>query len=233
MRSSLTETLHEDYMTTARAVGLSPRRAVLRHAVPNALLPVIALTAMSLGYVVGGVIFIESVFSWPGIGQLTYDALTNRDLPVLQGVFLLSSRRGDPHEPARRPAHLALDPRVRRADAGLVGDRRRACSATSAARSRAGRSRGGARRALRRPPAARGVRAGRDRARRADGDLRPAARAAGSARDRAASTSRTACRDRRRTGSAPTRRAATCSRSSCSARASRSSSASRPASRRR
>ena len=51
----------------------------------------IALTAMSLGYVVGGVIFIESVFSWPGIGQVTYDALLNRDLPVLQGVFLLSS----------------------------------------------------------------------------------------------------------------------------------------------
>ena len=69
MRASLSETLHEDYMTTARAVGLSPRRAVLRHAVPNALLPVIALTAMSLGYVVGGVIFIESVFSWPGIGR--------------------------------------------------------------------------------------------------------------------------------------------------------------------
>ena len=51
----------------------------------------IALTAISLGYVVGGVIFIESVFSWPGIGQLTYDALLNRDLPVLQGVFLLTS----------------------------------------------------------------------------------------------------------------------------------------------
>ena len=69
MRASLSETLDEDYMTTARAIGFSPRRAALRHAVPNALLPVIALTAMSLGYVVGGVIFIESVFSWPGIGQ--------------------------------------------------------------------------------------------------------------------------------------------------------------------
>jgi peptide/nickel transport system permease protein len=91
MRSSLSATLHADYMTTARAVGVSPRRAVLRHAVPNALLPVIALTATSLGYVVGGVIFVESVFSWPGIGKLTYDALTSRDLPVLQGIFLLSS----------------------------------------------------------------------------------------------------------------------------------------------
>jgi peptide/nickel transport system permease protein len=113
MRSSLSEAMHEDYMTTARAVGLSPRRAVLRHAVPNALLPVIALTAMSLGYVVGGVIFIESVFSWPGIGQLTYDALTNRDLPVLQGIFLLSSAAVILMNLIADLLIMALDPRVR------------------------------------------------------------------------------------------------------------------------
>lgn len=113
MRASLSETLHEDYMTTARAVGLSPRRAVLRHAVPNALLPVIALTAMSLGYVVGGVIFIESVFSWPGLGQVTYDALLNRDLPVLQGVFLLSSAAVIGMNLLADLIILALDPRVR------------------------------------------------------------------------------------------------------------------------
>lgn len=113
MRSSLSEALREDYMTTARAIGLSPRRAVLRHAVPNALLPVIALTAMSLGYVVGGVIFIESVFSWPGIGQLTYDALTNRDLPVLQGIFLLSSAAVIVMNLLADLVIMALDPRVR------------------------------------------------------------------------------------------------------------------------
>jgi peptide/nickel transport system permease protein len=113
MRSSLSEALREDYMTTARAVGLSPRRAVLRHAMPNALLPVIALTAMSLGYVVGGVIFIESVFSWPGIGQLTYDALTNRDLPVLQGIFLLSSAAVIVMNLLADIVIMALDPRVR------------------------------------------------------------------------------------------------------------------------
>jgi peptide/nickel transport system permease protein len=95
------------------AVGLSPRRAVLRHAVPNALLPVIALTAISLGYVVGGVIFIESVFSWPGIGQLTYDALLNRDLPVLQGVFLLSSAAVIFLNLVADLIIIALDPRVR------------------------------------------------------------------------------------------------------------------------
>ena len=100
-------------MTTARAIGLSPRRAVLQHAVPNALLPVIALTAISLGYIVGGVIFIESVFSWPGIGQLTYDALLNRDLPVLQGVFLLTSAAVIFFNLLADLLIIALDPRVR------------------------------------------------------------------------------------------------------------------------
>jgi len=113
MRASLSETLEEDYMTTARAIGFSPRRAALRHAIPNALLPVIALTAMSLGYVVGGVIFIESVFSWPGIGQVTYDALLNRDLPVLQGVFLLSSAVVILMNLVADVLIMALDPRVR------------------------------------------------------------------------------------------------------------------------
>jgi peptide/nickel transport system permease protein len=113
MRASLSDTLGEDYMTTARAVGLSPRRAVLKHAVPNALLPVIALTAISLGYIVGGVIFIESVFSWPGIGQLTYDALLNRDLPVLEGVFLLTSAAVIFFNLVADLIIIALDPRVR------------------------------------------------------------------------------------------------------------------------
>ena len=113
MRASLSEELDEDYMTTARAIGLSPRRAVLRHAVPNALLPVIALTAVSLGYVVGGVIFIESVFSWPGIGQLTYDALQNHDVPVLQGVFLVTSAAVIVLNLIADLVIIALDPRVR------------------------------------------------------------------------------------------------------------------------
>jgi peptide/nickel transport system permease protein len=113
MRASLSGTLDEGYMTTARAIGFSPRRAALRHAVPNALLPVIALTAMSLGYVVGGVIFIESVFSWPGIGQVTYDALLDRDLPVLQGVFLLASAFVILMNLVADVIIMALDPRVR------------------------------------------------------------------------------------------------------------------------
>ena len=113
MRSSLTEALHADYMTTGRAVGLSPRRAVLRHAVPNALLPAVALTALSLGYVIGAVVFIEAVFSWPGVGRLTYDALLARDVPVLQGVFLLASALVILMNLVADLLIMALDPRVR------------------------------------------------------------------------------------------------------------------------
>jgi peptide/nickel transport system permease protein len=113
MRASVSEALGEDYMTTARAIGLSPRRAVLRHAVPNALLPTIALTAISLGYIVGGVIFIESVFSWPGVGQLTYDAVLNRDIPVLDGVFLLTSAAVIFFNLVADLLIITLDPRVR------------------------------------------------------------------------------------------------------------------------
>jgi peptide/nickel transport system permease protein len=86
---------------------------VLRHAVPNALLPTIALTAVSLGYIVGGVIFIESVFSWPGVGQLTYDAVLNRDIPVLDGVFLLTSAAVIFFNLVADLLIITLDPRVR------------------------------------------------------------------------------------------------------------------------
>ena len=64
---------------------------VRRHAVPNALLPLVALTAIQFGSVVGGAITIETMFSWPGIGQLTFDAIQNKDFPVLQGIFLVFS----------------------------------------------------------------------------------------------------------------------------------------------
>jgi peptide/nickel transport system permease protein len=113
MRSSLTEELDEGYMATARAVGMSPRRAVLHHAVPNALLPVIALTAISFGYVLGGVILIESVFSWPGLGGLTYEAVQSHDLPVLQGVFLVASTAVILVNLIADLVIIALDPRVR------------------------------------------------------------------------------------------------------------------------
>lgn len=87
-RSSVLETLGQDYILTARAKGLPNRVVMARHALRNALLPIVTLAALSIGQVVGGVVLIESVFSWPGIGNLTYDAVLGRDYPVLQGAFL-------------------------------------------------------------------------------------------------------------------------------------------------
>jgi peptide/nickel transport system permease protein len=91
MRSSIVETLSEDYVTTARAKGLGEARVLRSHAIPNALLPTVTLIAINLGYVVAGAITVEVVFNWPGLGTLTVDALSSRDYPVLQGVFLLLS----------------------------------------------------------------------------------------------------------------------------------------------
>lgn len=91
MRSSIIETLGEDYVTTARAKGLRDSRVLRSHAVPNALLPTVTLVAINLGYVVAGAITVEVVFNWPGLGTLIVEALSARDYPVLQGVFLLLS----------------------------------------------------------------------------------------------------------------------------------------------
>jgi len=89
VRSSLLETLGEDYVLTARAKGLPVRRIVWRHAVRNALLPMVTLIALDLGYIVGGAVLIEVIFSWPGIGESMFTAITQRDYPMLQGGFLI------------------------------------------------------------------------------------------------------------------------------------------------
>jgi peptide/nickel transport system permease protein len=83
------ETLGEDYVLTARAKGLRPWAILRRHALRNALLPITTLVALSLGYIVAGAILIETVFSWPGIGRAVYDAVLQRDYPMLQGAFLV------------------------------------------------------------------------------------------------------------------------------------------------
>jgi ABC-type dipeptide/oligopeptide/nickel transport system permease component len=89
VRSSMLETLGEDYVLTARAKGLPDRRIVRRHAFRNALLPMVTLVALDLGYIVGGALLIEVIFSWPGIGLAMYDAIGQRDYPMLQGGFLI------------------------------------------------------------------------------------------------------------------------------------------------
>jgi ABC-type dipeptide/oligopeptide/nickel transport system permease component len=89
VRSAMLETLGDDYILTARAKGLKPWTIVRKHALRNAMLPIATLIALSLGYIVAGAILIETVFSWPGIGRAVYDAVLQRDYPMLQGAFLL------------------------------------------------------------------------------------------------------------------------------------------------
>ena len=91
MRSSMVDVLTEDFITVKRATGLPWERVVRRHAVPNALLPLVTLSAIQFGAVVGGAITIETIFSWPGLGELTFEAIGDKNFPVLQGIFLIFS----------------------------------------------------------------------------------------------------------------------------------------------
>lgn len=89
VRSSVTETLREPHVTTARAKGLSEIRVIVNHALRNAALPVITVTGLQLGAFIGGTVVTESVFNYPGMGRLVYTAVTARDYPVVQGTLLL------------------------------------------------------------------------------------------------------------------------------------------------
>lgn len=89
MRNSLTDVLTEDYITTARAKGLSNKAVLNDHAMKNAMLPVVTVIAISVGWILGGDIMVEIVFSYDGLGLLTWNAVNKRDFPILQAVFLL------------------------------------------------------------------------------------------------------------------------------------------------
>jgi peptide/nickel transport system permease protein len=91
MRASVLEEMTSDYLTTARAKGLTEDRVRTRHAVPNALLPTVTLVFLTLGGLVGGAVTVETVFSWPGLGYLTFQGLSAPDLPLLQGTFVVFS----------------------------------------------------------------------------------------------------------------------------------------------
>lgn len=91
IRSSLVGVMREDFILTARAKGLSDNAVLWKHAFPNALLPSITLVMMNLGFVMNGAILTEKVFSWPGLGLLSYTSMQSLDYPVLQAVFMLGS----------------------------------------------------------------------------------------------------------------------------------------------
>jgi peptide/nickel transport system permease protein len=88
-RSSMLDVLGREYVRTAQAKGLSRMRVTYRHALRNALIPVVTVAGVQLGYVVGGLVVVEDVFTLPGVGRLLLDAIFQRDYPVVQGVILL------------------------------------------------------------------------------------------------------------------------------------------------
>jgi peptide/nickel transport system permease protein len=88
-RSSMLEVLRQDYVTVARAKGLSERRVVYRHALRNAMIPIVTVIGFNLGYLLAGSAFVETIFAWPGIGRLLYDSMAARDYPVIMGIFLV------------------------------------------------------------------------------------------------------------------------------------------------
>lgn len=113
MRSSIIETLSEDYIQTARAKGLKDGHILRAHALPNAMLPAVTIVAIQFGYVIAGAITAEVVFNWPGIGTLAVDALSARDYPVLQGIFLLLAVSVVVANLLADLVYSLLDPRVR------------------------------------------------------------------------------------------------------------------------
>jgi len=112
MRSSVVEVFSEDYILTAKAKGLSTFQIIRRHAFRNAMLPIVTLIALNLGFTVSGAIQVETVYSWPGLGKLTVDAVAQRDFPVLQGAFLLLAIAVIFANLVAELIYLRLDPRV-------------------------------------------------------------------------------------------------------------------------
>jgi len=91
MRSSMIDVLRQDYVRTARAKGLARGAILFRHALPNAVLPIVAMIGIDIGILMGGIVVVESVFGWPGIGQLAWQAIQRVDIPIIMGVTLVSA----------------------------------------------------------------------------------------------------------------------------------------------
>ncbi len=112
-RSSVIEVLSQDYIRTAHAKGLTERIVLLRHVLKNALIPVVTVMALLLSGLVGGSVFIETIFAIPGVGRLAVDATRTRDFPVLQAIVLLSATTIVVANFLADLAYAALDPRIR------------------------------------------------------------------------------------------------------------------------
>ena len=113
MRSSMIDVLRQDFIRTARAKGLGRARIMFRHALPNAILPIIAMIGIDVGIFMGGIVVVESVFGWPGIGQLAWQAIQRVDIPIIMGVTLVSACAIVIGNLVADIASLVADPRIK------------------------------------------------------------------------------------------------------------------------
>ncbi len=113
-RSAVLETLHEDFTRTALAKGLSKRRVLWRHSVPNALIPVLTILGLQFTFLVAGAVLVENVFNLPGLGRLAYQALSQRDIVVMQDVVLFFAGLVIIMNFIVDLSYLAIDPRLRK-----------------------------------------------------------------------------------------------------------------------
>ena len=112
-RASMLEVLEQPYVRAARLRGLRPRRVILVHALRNALLPTVGIIAINVGYLIGGIVIVETVFAYPGLGRLMVDAVNHRDVPVIQMAALLIALTYALANLAADLAYAYLDPRIR------------------------------------------------------------------------------------------------------------------------
>ena len=112
-RSSMLEVMAEDYVRTARAKGVVPRRVVFKHALRNAMLPTITVIGLQAGLLMGGAIITETIFSWPGVGQIAYESVNGRDYAMIQGVVLYGATLFVLVNLLVDILYAVLDPRVR------------------------------------------------------------------------------------------------------------------------
>ena len=113
-RSSMLDVLGREYVRTARAKGVAERRVTFHHALRNALIPVVTVAGVQLGYIVGGIVVVEDVFTLPGVGRLLLDAIFQRDYPVVQGVILLLAAAFMALNLLVDLLYALIDPRLRR-----------------------------------------------------------------------------------------------------------------------
>ena len=113
LRSSILEVLHEDYVRTAYSKGLRERVVLTRHVLRNASIPVLTVTALTFGSLLGGTVITESVFAWPGVGRLALEAISNRDFPLMQATVFVVAVVFVIINFALDLVYVWLDPRIR------------------------------------------------------------------------------------------------------------------------